>query len=264
MFFIRSVVFLTVVATCTSLMGQERPKPPQRDPMLIEVLTRVVNAAGGAQALAAVHGLTESGEITFYWDENIKGPVMIHTLGGNRFRMEADLPQGKRVWVVKDGAGSRKEADQKPVALSYANAINLGNLTFPVAHLAAALADHSADVSLVGIENRGGRSIYRLRLKGRLDLVGKGTPGGPFVKYVIVDAHSFDILAVEDFPYHHNSKGKVSGAAPREIEYGDFRVVDKVQVPFSIDTKLEKERTFSIRLNEVVFNANLTDGDFAK
>jgi hypothetical protein len=261
---IRSVVFLTVVATCTSLFSQERPKPRQRDPMLLDVLARVVNAAGGPQALGAVHGLTESGEITFHWTEDVKGPVSIRSLGGNYFDMEADLPQGKRVWVVKDGVGSQKDADQKAVELPYANAINLGNLTFPAAHVATALADASADVSLMGIEKREGRATYRLRLKGRLGLVGKENPAGPFVKDIIVDALSFDILTVEDFPYSHKSKEKASDTAPREITYADFRVVDGVRVPFSIDTKLEGQRTFSIRLNEAAFNANLTDGDFAK
>src|SRR5260370_17444860 len=92
---IRSLVFLTAVACCMPLLSQEQPTPPRRDPMLLDVLARVVNAAGGAQALAAVHDLTESGEITFHWGEGVKGPVAIRTLSGNRFRMEADPPQGK-------------------------------------------------------------------------------------------------------------------------------------------------------------------------
>jgi hypothetical protein len=261
---VRSVVFLAVAASCASLLSQEHAKSVQRDPVLVEVLSRVVNAAGGAPALAAVHNLTESGEITFYWAKDVKSPVSIRGLGGNHFRMEADLPQGKRVWVVKDGVGSRKEADQKAVDLPYSNAINFGNLTFPIAHVASALADPAADVTLVGIEKRKGRSVYHLRLKGRLGLVGKKTAAGPFVKEVLVDALSFDILAVKDFPYHVNSKGKPSDTAPREIAYEDFRVVDGLRVPFSIDTKLEGQPTFSIRLNEATFNTNLTDSDFTR
>jgi hypothetical protein len=40
--------------------------------------------------------------------------------------------------------------------------------------------------------------------------------------------------------------------------------VNGVRVPFLIDTKLEGQRTFTIRLDEVSFNANLNDGDFTK
>jgi hypothetical protein len=293
---IRSVVCIAVVASCASLFSQDQSKPPLRDPRLIEVLSRVVNAAGGVRALAAVHDLSESGEITFYWAKDQKGPVSIQGLGGNHFRMEANLPQGNRVWLVNDGNGSRKEADQKAVALPYGNAINLGNLTFPVAHVAAVLADPLANVSLVGIEKRDGRSIYHLQLKGRLGLVGNGTPAGPFVKDILVDALNYSILAMQDYPYsrkspenQHNLKKSNAKASPispretefedpqskklntrnpdippREIEYEDFRVVEGIQVPFLIKTKLEGQQTFSIRLDEVKFNNNLNIGDFTK
>ena len=133
---IRSIVLLTVVAVCIPLSSQEQPKPPRRDPVLLDVLARVVNAAGGAQALATVHDLTESGEITFHWGEGVKGSVTIQTLVGNHFRMEADLPEGKRTWAVKAGSGSVKEPEGKVRALSYDNAINLENLTFPLAYRA--------------------------------------------------------------------------------------------------------------------------------
>jgi len=272
----RSLVLVVLVASCVSLQGQEGPNPPRRDPLLLNVLTRVVNVAGGVQALAAVHNLTESGEITFYWAKDVKGPVSIRGLGGNHFRMEADLPQGKRIWLVNDGNGSRKEGDKKAVVLPYANATNLGNLTFPIGHVVAALSDLKTEVSLVGIEEQEGRSIYHLRLKGRLGLVGPKTSAGWFIKDVLVDALTFDILAVKDFPYHHrlrpnapnkqktSDRQNVSGDAPREIAFADFRMVNGVKVPFSIKTKLEGHSTFSISLKEVTFNTNLNDGDFTK
>jgi hypothetical protein len=270
---IRSVAFLVVITSCAFLFSQEQVKPLLRDPMLLDVLARVINTAGGAQRLAAVQGLSESGEITFYWRENIKGPVTIRSLGWNHFRLEADLPQGKRIWLVNDAVGSRKETDQKPVALPYANAINLESLTFPVAYVVAALADPEADISLVGIDKSERRTIYHVRLKGRLGLVEKGPAGGPIVKDVLIDALSFEILAVEDFPYSRKSSEsskssksneKIREVAPREITYEDFRVVNGLRVPFSISTKLEGQRTFSLHLTEATFNANLTDGDFAQ
>jgi hypothetical protein len=270
---IRSLVFLTVVACCMPLSSQEQSAPPQRDPMLLDVLARALNAAGGAQALASVHDLTESGEITFHWGKGVKGAVKIQTLGGNHLRMEADLPEGKRVWVVKDGTGSRREADHKAVELPYANAVNLGNLTFPIELVAAALGDPATDITLVGIEEREGRSTYRLRLKGRLGLVERGTPAGPVVKDALVDALTFAILTVEDHPYSRKPMGNRSPSpksnreapdtAPREIAYGDFRVVNGVRVPFSIDTKLEGQQIFSIRLDEAAFNTNLNADNFA-
>lgn len=270
---IRSIVVLTVVASCLSLFGQEQPKPPQRDPVLLDVLTRVVNAAGGAQALAAVHGLTESGEITFHWGEGVKGRVKIQTLGGNHFRMEADLPKGKRTWLVNDGNGTRKEADQKPLPISSENAVNLGNLTFPIALVVTALGDAKTDVSLVGVETRNGRSIYRLRVKGQLGLSGNSIPSMPVVKDLLIDALNFSILSVEDRPFRtYQSKRlfdkpseagkKLSDKPSRAIEFGDFRTVNGVLVPFSISTKLLGQPTLSIHLTSVAFNSNLNPEDF--
>jgi hypothetical protein len=260
---IRSVVFLTVVASCMPLLSQEQPKPPRRDPVLLDVLARVVNAAGGAQALATVHDLTESGEITFHWGEGVKGSVTIQTLGGNHFRMEADLPEGMRTWVVNDGNGTKREADQKALPLSSENAVNLGNLTFPIAQIAAVLGDAKADVSLVGVETRDGRSIYRLRVKGQLGLSSEPIPVLPVVKDLLVDALNFSILSVEDRPFQtYEPGGKPSDKPSREIEFGDFRTVNGVLVPFSISTKLMGQRTLSIQLTSVAFNGNLTPDNF--
>jgi hypothetical protein len=162
------VVSLWVAASCLLFSQDQVTTPQPRNPVLLDVLARVVNAAGGVRAIAAVHDLTESGEITFHWGKGVEGPVTIQALGGNHFRMEADLPEGKRTWVVNDGSGTRKEGDQKVIPLSGENAVNLGNLTFPIGQVAAVLGDPKVDISLVGIETRDGRSIYRLRVKGQL------------------------------------------------------------------------------------------------
>jgi hypothetical protein len=271
---IRPLLFWTVFASCLSLFGQEQPKTPQRDPTLLDVLARIVNAAGGAPALAAVHDLTESGEITFHWGEGVKGPVTIQTLGGNHFRMEADLPKGKRTWVVSDGSGTRKEADQKVIPLSSENAVNLGNLTFPIAQVAAILGDPKTDISLVGIETKDGRSVYRLRVKGELGLSSKPIPTLPVVKELLIDALNFSILSVEDRPFRtYEAKRKLSDKTAeadrklsdkpsREIEFGDFRTVNGVLVPFSISTRLMGQPTLSIHLTNVSFNSNLSAEDF--
>src|ERR1700675_832574 len=165
MFTYRNSLLLTVVA-CALVTGPTlvdgQSSHPQRDPRLLDVLSRVIAASGGPQVLASVRDVTESGEITFSADEPVRSPVSIRLLGGHHFRMEADGPEGKRTWVVKNGVGSLREADGEVHSISYDNAVNLGNLTFPLSHFATALSDVRTDVSLLGIENREGRSVYRL------------------------------------------------------------------------------------------------------
>jgi hypothetical protein len=245
------------------LFGQHRGTTGlQRDAQSISILARVVGAGGGVEAVAAIRDLTETGEITFYWGDGVKGPVTIHAIGGRRFRMDAELPQGKTTWIVKDGFGSKKE-DDKPVPLSNLQAINLGNLTFPIGQAAAALEDSATEVSLVDTEKREGRSVYRLHLKGQLGLVSKSGPRASVAKDLIVDASNFEILGVEDMPFGVGLRnGQKVHVPPRQIEYGDFRIVDGVRVPFSIHIKLLGQSTLSIRLSEVSPNSGLNDEDF--
>lgn len=261
MFVRRSFVLFTIVAVSPFLSAQEAAKHPKRDAQAVEILTRTVNAAGGRQSLSAVRDMTESGEITFYWGESVNGPVTIHTLGGNHFRMEAELSQGRSTWIVSDGVGSKKNGE-KVSPISRENAINLCNLTYPVGHAATGLADPATDVSFIRIETREGRSVYRLRLRGKLGLVGDGSPV-VVVKDLIVDPLSFDIIGVEDDPYPTYQPGeRSSNTMPRQIEFGDFRLVNGVRVPFSITTKLEGQQTLTIQLRQVTFNNNLSISDF--
>src|SRR5258707_187083 len=108
-----AIVFLLLASTPLFCQAQAQSKAHQRDPLLLDVLKRAVNVAGGSEALASVRDLTESGEITFHWAEEVKGSVIIYALGTNRFRMEADLPEGRRTWVVKAGGGSLREPEGK-------------------------------------------------------------------------------------------------------------------------------------------------------
>lgn len=273
----RSMCRIVIFFLCSSclLFGQQQSlRSPHRDLQSVDILSRVAQAAGGGQALASIRDITESGEITFYWGENVKGPVTIRTLGGNHFRMEADLPQGKSTLIVKDGVGSKTESE-KTIPISRENAINLGNLTYPVGLVAAALADSATDVSFVGIEKREGRSVYRLRIKGQLGLVSEARMGGPVVKDLLINALDFDIVSVEDRPFpvpntsapsnsssRQNSEKKISAPPSREIEFSDFRVIRGVRVPFSVSTKLMGQQMLSLQLREVTFNNNLSASDF--
>jgi hypothetical protein len=245
------------------LFGQQQsPKSPGRDAQSVEILMRASQAAGGTQALAAVHNITEIGEVTYYWRKDEKGRVEI-LMRGSHFRMEADLPEGKRTWLIKAGAGSIREPRGNTHPLSYDNAANLENLTFPIAHVVAALTDTGTDISFVGIENENEHSVYRIRVKGQLGLSGSG-PGLhlPVVKDLIIDALTFGVVRVEDRPIRtYEKNGKPSDKPSRVIEYRDFRTVDGISVPFSITTQLMGQKTLSIELSSVTFDSDTSAQD---
>ena len=124
--------------------------------------------------------------------------------------------------------------------------------------------DPKADIAIVGTETVGARSVYRLRVKGQLGLHNRGAgPDLPIAKDVLVDALTYDIVSVEDRPFQRYERGgNLSDKPSRVIEFGDFRTVNGVRVPFLITTELMGQKTLTIQLNNVSFNTNLRDQDF--
>lgn len=144
--------------------------------------------------------------------------------------------------------------------------LRLENLTFPLALVAAAMRDPKTEVSLLGIEDQDGRSIYRIRTHGQLGLGGLKTgPDLPVIKDLLVDALTFNILRVEDRPFQtptYKKDGKLVDKPSRVIDFGDFRTVNGLLVPFSITTELLGQKTMTIQLSSVSFNSSLGDQDF--
>src|SRR5215469_9832052 len=124
----RVLLLVCLMISPSLLLGQQTIASGEQSALLRDVLTRVVTAAGGHEALESIQDLTESGQISFHWANEVVGPVNIKSIGGNRFRMDAELPIGPRVWIVKNGFGKREEGGAE-FPLPHENAINLENLT---------------------------------------------------------------------------------------------------------------------------------------
>jgi hypothetical protein len=180
---------------------------------------------------------------------------------------------------VKNAAGWKRERNHE-TALPYENAINLGNMTFPVAHLCAALNDPQANVS-AKLEDQSGHPVYRVRLNGTFNLT-ENTKGTHVTKEFLLDAMTFDILSVRDYPMSPASlsgserrapRSSVSGdnnnrdsveEPPRAIDYKDFRTVNGVRIPFLIAIKLHGQLAYSLTITEVQINTHFDEMVFEK
>lgn len=250
------------VTSMGSIAQQQGQKKPERDAQSLEILSRAVQTAGGEQAVASVHGIRERGQVTFHWGEGVKGPVTLLLLGANHYRMEARVLQEESTWVVNNGQGWKRELGKKVEGISTEDAVNMGNWTFPIGYVAAAVADATTEVSFCGIENKEARPAYRVRMKGRLGLVNGETPLEPISKELLLDANTFDIVSVADYPFQTYERGKRSDNPSREITFSDFRSVDGVQFPFSISVKVLGQRAMEIDLNQIITNDNVSEDDF--
>ena len=262
-----SLCTLTEIAHCSdsaasspSLAGPDAHSP-QRDPRAIDILNRTLKAAGGIQALSGIHNFTESGDVKLFFAEEVKGTVLIRSLGGNHFRMDASVPGGRRSWTLSGGHGSRRESSGKKSVLTDQSAVDLANLSFPLAYVTAAVNDPQAKIAFRGVEDWRGRSVYRIQLKGKLGIVDRGI----LVRDLLVDAMGFDILVVEDEHLRiHKTGDKPTDLASRQIEFGDFRITNGIRVPYWINIRLMGQQVMRIELNQVAFNGQFSNLDFGQ
>ena len=237
-------------------------QPPQPDPQAVAILTQCLNAAGGAQAFAAVRDFSASGTITYYWaGKEVQGNVKVRGRGTGQFRLDATLPEGVRSWVVSDGAGSLKEASGNIGRIPYHNAVDFGSLTFPLSHILAALNDPSMSISYLGVVTKSGREFHQIRV--RQTFSEGADPGGILTKLntkdFFIDAASFQVSRTLDMI--HPEKDSTQDH-PHEMEFSDYRPVNGLFVPFSITEKIGGQRTWTIQLSAISFNPGLTDADF--
>ncbi len=252
----------TPIALLAQGSAATHQKTPERDAQSIEILKRVIQAMGGVDSISAIRDITERGEVTFFWGDGQKGSLTIRMLGSRRSRMEADLPDGRSVWVVKDATGSKKHWSDHVEAVSSDEATTMGNFTFPAGRVLASLIDPKTNVSFIGIEHRGGRSVYRLRVTGRLGLLPDTSPISSISKDLIIDALSFDILGVDDLSSRTYELGRPSEKAPHVFEFSDYRTACGVKLPFAIHMKLMGQRAMDIQLSSVTCNTNLSAAEF--
>jgi len=250
-----AIVVAILVSLSYSQQGTQA-KTPERDAQSIAILNRVIRAVGGSQSLALIHDITEKGEITFHSDKVSKGPVAIQMLDGCCFRLDAELPDGKTSWLVREGQGSEQRNNER-VPMSHLRAASLENLSYPVGYAISAIEDRTVSVSFVGVENREGHSTYRIRVGAQLGSNARPTLVGPLARDLLVDALTFDVIGVEDLEYLSYQRFGARGPVHHEVDFEDFRAIHGTRLPFRVAAKVGGQETLDIRLDEVTFNSNL-------
>jgi hypothetical protein len=259
-------LFVAVLArpqqAISSQQLQSPPAAPQ-DPQGLAILTQAITAAGGIQALAVVQDFTATGMITYYWaGDEVRGVVTLRGRGPGQFRLDANLPKGLESWVVSNGVGVVTEGgENRPI--EYANAVNLGSLTFPYAYLAAAIRDSSTSISYMGLEPRSGATALHVRLRKLLplDMDPQGLTSKLTVRDFFIDPVTFQVVGSLDM-LHPKYQPLVN--RPHEMRFADYRSVEGILVPFSITEITIGQRTFVIQLEQIHFNTGLQDVDFTE
>lgn len=136
------------------------------DPQAVTILAQSLNAVGGAQGLGSVRDFVATGTIAYFWaGEPVQGSATVRARGFDQFRLDANLPEGTRSFVVNRGVGALKGTDGIVTQVPYHNTVNLGTLTFPYLNILAALDDSLTTASYVGLVDLNGRQVYQVRVQ---------------------------------------------------------------------------------------------------
>ncbi len=149
--------FMAAVAS-TPAASQTAPSNTQA----VTILQQALSAAGGAVGHGSIQDFAASGTITYFWaGEQVQGPATVKGRGPDQFRIDANLPEGTRTYVLNHGAGQLKDAAETLSSIPLHNTVNLGILTFPYPSIAMVLSDPLTTVSNLGLVSVDGSNFFR-------------------------------------------------------------------------------------------------------
>lgn len=234
---------LSVPAISEGPVEAEAPAPATPElPGAEAIVERYVAAVGGADALAKITSRVEKGNLSF-GDRSF--PVEVYAKAPDKRLSIVHTPRGESITAYDGRAGWRAGSGRPPRAMSS-----------PETEAAAVDADLRFPADL-------GQRYAKLRVAPGESIDGRST--------VQVTARNGDRPPVE--LWFDTGSGLLArvvtyvetplGRNPTQIDYGDYRDVDGVRLPFRWTVARPGSR-FTIQMDEVVQNEPLEDARFEK
>jgi hypothetical protein len=228
-----------------------------------QILEQVITSAGGREACKQAGDFRASGTFSLYSGGEVTetGNADVIGSGLKRFHLTATLANEIRVWVWKDGVGFLRARNRQPDPIGPHNLSALEGVTLPVLKIMALLDSHSRSVRLVETVTLEGKEAYRIRVtqtptehKERL-LLGRDSA----TTDVLVERQTLSVIAIEDaiYPNSHTRE-----SYRHSVTYGDYRAVNRAQVPFSIQEKIADQITWGLQLNSFSSPVGPSSSDF--
>jgi hypothetical protein len=238
------------------------------DPQAVTVLNRALANAGGAAAIAAVSDYTGVGSVAYPSDQGTQGTVTVFALGGTEFRMDSNLPSGKRSWAVSDGIVSTKDengtvSSQAPKstlpssdAFPHQSPQFPTSLAFPYEQLATVLSSSVFNITYEGTTQVDGHSVHDVQLQHAP--IGSPAPGRFMLpeptREIFIDTSTFEIVMMkETLP-----KGVV-----HQVHYSNYQLVRGLLLPFAISEDIAGQPIWAIQFTQFSFNTGLQASSFA-
>lgn len=252
-----SIAFLCML-TSSMAFGQATV---HRDQQALTILAQAISAGGGQDLLGSIQDFTESGTATFGFDKAMSIPITVKDRGLRQFRMDADLPEGRRSTVISAAGGSVKEANGQFRPISPQIADDLRSITLPYPTILAMIQDSSIDITYSGLVSHNGATVYDIRAAKtytfRQDPTGLRGPSEARDFYI--DPKTFLVSTISDRFHFGTPAGH---GAPHEIIYSNYQTQNGIVAPFTIVETIRGVPGSTVQLTQVAFNTGLTDSDF--
>ena len=229
------------------------------------MLNAAVTAALGGSILRPVSDFTAAGTITYYWaGQQVQGTATLRARGFDQFRLDANIPNGTRSYVVSHGVGWLKDTSGSITAIPYFNTINIGILSFPYAGITARLADPLTAISDLGLVNSNSSTTQLHQVHVQRAFPSVQDPNGALAGWCVtdyfLDPQTSLVMQVVD---QTRAVGDPTQSFAHEIDLGTYTVVNGVNVPMTVSESVEGQTIWQVQLSSISFNVGLTDADFA-
>lgn len=231
----------------------DEPAPPPAELSAVQIVEKNVAARGGLEAWKKVQTMAWVGHIENTLSPAARLPFVLEQKRPNktRFEIKAQNQLSLRIFDGTNGWKLRPSANGKPEVQTFSDT----ELRFAQDGqvIDGPLMDYAAKgvaIALEGIEAVEGRPAYRLKIR---------LPSGSN-QHVWVDTQSF-----LDIKYEHPSKTAFGQPGPLAMFYRDFRDVDGLQMPMTIETGSDTAKAPGrMIIDRVAVNPPLEDRVFAK
>jgi hypothetical protein len=234
---------------------------PVLDPQAVGIVNQALAVAGGATAISAIHDYRASGNITYHSNPVVQASVTLSGLGLDQFRQDANLPTGVRSLAISQGKMNQKLEDGGVLLMNTIPPLSPSSLAFPYPLLIGALTRPGYSVSYIGIVQIDGHSAHDIRVQPFLpDTVdAKDLIAALQATDFLIDTSTFQILMIQDMI---RTIRDMSVGHLHEIRFSDYRNVNGVLAPFSVNETIGGQKARDITLDNIRFNSGLLDTDF--
>lgn len=257
---LRSVlVSLALITIASPAAAQITPK---RNPKAVALAQKVVSVSGGTSALLAIKDFTATGNITYYWaGKTVTGTVTLRGRGKRQFRIDANLKDGVRSWAFDNGSVWEKLGKDPVKRFAFRHMHAPGTSVFPAAELASALNDSSVSFKDLGLVTVDGHQAHEISIENTY--ARRDDPSGNRAKMsqrdFFINPSTFLVMRTSDTVYVH---GFMNKPVVHHLLFAKYAVFSGVLFPIALTETIYHQRTFSVQVDKVTFNASLTNSDF--